>query len=514
MTSTLLSFDISKDNMSILGQQAEIKLLKELEDDAEKILDEFLNNIDDFSQTTMESSRVKQKQCLNQWQEQFNKDIHLNKYSSEQHLDIIEKRIFQLTQEKIAAEEKAEEIFHIKEKIEAAFKKIETEKKVAENKLAELEKNSSQELENKDAAINDLNLRLNEAVKKSENRNSENHLLKKNIEKIQNFNADLESQNRILATEIKIDKRELEFTEKKLLNERAELNEKIIKLQKESDSVAREKEILSKEKISAETAYIESQKKLESLEVLANAFKNEITSKEKEIRHNQEKSFQNESIQAKKIQALEVKLYQNDAQQSQKIKELEEKLSDNLNIVHVLDREKRESEESVKKLEKEVGAIEFKNQRLESQIESFEAEKLGLKKEIESLKNSSLIDAKEFSLKIGILEKQLSDTLKTHRKALEEMEHRAQMASDVLKKEKGELGFKVNSENLQVNHEGMLRYEKDGTTRTHNTATFTGKLQVTDRDKFIRTVEKGIGRAKSFGFGLLQIVPISIQNNS
>lgn len=78
------------------------------------------------------------------------------------------------------------------------------------------------------------------------------------------------------------------------------------------------------------------------------------------------------------------------------------------------------------------------------------------------------------------------------------------------KAEQGELGFMVDPKSLQVNHEGVLRYEKDGATCTHNTATFTGKLQVTDRPKFIRTFEKGIGRAKGFGFGLLQIIPINI----
>jgi len=81
------------------------------------------------------------------------------------------------------------------------------------------------------------------------------------------------------------------------------------------------------------------------------------------------------------------------------------------------------------------------------------------------------------------------------------------------KLEHGELGFKVSSETLQVNHEGVLRYQKNGTTCTHNTATFTGKLTVTDRSRFIKTFEHGIGRAKGFGFGLLQIIPINIENN-
>jgi CRISPR system Cascade subunit CasE len=74
-------------------------------------------------------------------------------------------------------------------------------------------------------------------------------------------------------------------------------------------------------------------------------------------------------------------------------------------------------------------------------------------------------------------------------------------------------GFQVIPESLQVNHAGVLSYKKSGSTRTHNTATFVGKLKVADRQTFIRSFEEGIGRAKSFGFGLLQIIPIDIDNH-
>lgn len=80
------------------------------------------------------------------------------------------------------------------------------------------------------------------------------------------------------------------------------------------------------------------------------------------------------------------------------------------------------------------------------------------------------------------------------------------------KTEQGGVGFEVFPQTLQVNHIGVLKYQKDGATCTHNTATFTGKLKVSDRSRFIRVFEQGIGRAKGFGFGLLQIIPISIEN--
>lgn len=74
------------------------------------------------------------------------------------------------------------------------------------------------------------------------------------------------------------------------------------------------------------------------------------------------------------------------------------------------------------------------------------------------------------------------------------------------------LGFEVISQSLQVNKIGVLTYQKNGTSRTHNTANFVGKLKVIDRRVFIQNFKKGIGRAKGFGFGLLQIVPIDMKN--
>lgn len=38
---------------------------------------------------------------------------------------------------------------------------------------------------------------------------------------------------------------------------------------------------------------------------------------------------------------------------------------------------------------------------------------------------------------------------------------------------------------------------------------FDGRLQVTDRDAFVATLEQGIGKAKAYGFGLLSIAPVA-----
>jgi CRISPR system Cascade subunit CasE len=61
---------------------------------------------------------------------------------------------------------------------------------------------------------------------------------------------------------------------------------------------------------------------------------------------------------------------------------------------------------------------------------------------------------------------------------------------------------------VQVKGIGLQKYEKEGAEVIHSEATFIGKLQVIDRESFRKAFEEGMGRAKGFGFGLLQIVPL------
>lgn len=69
-------------------------------------------------------------------------------------------------------------------------------------------------------------------------------------------------------------------------------------------------------------------------------------------------------------------------------------------------------------------------------------------------------------------------------------------------------GFAVNSEHLQVGQMSVQVFEKDGKTITHGSATLKGQLTVIDRDCFIQSFTRGLGRGRTFGFGLLQIVPL------
>jgi CRISPR system Cascade subunit CasE len=74
------------------------------------------------------------------------------------------------------------------------------------------------------------------------------------------------------------------------------------------------------------------------------------------------------------------------------------------------------------------------------------------------------------------------------------------------------LGFEIQADSLEIRHAGVQTFDLgEGKIVTHNSALFVGKLKVTDRKKFQESFRKGIGRAKAFGFGLLQIVPLQMQ---
>jgi CRISPR system Cascade subunit CasE len=74
------------------------------------------------------------------------------------------------------------------------------------------------------------------------------------------------------------------------------------------------------------------------------------------------------------------------------------------------------------------------------------------------------------------------------------------------------LGFEIQAESLEIRHAGVQTFDLgNGKIVTHNSASFVGKLKVRDSVKFQQSFRKGIGRAKSFGFGLFQIIPLQIQ---
>lgn len=74
-------------------------------------------------------------------------------------------------------------------------------------------------------------------------------------------------------------------------------------------------------------------------------------------------------------------------------------------------------------------------------------------------------------------------------------------------------GFRVFPENLQVDKVEVLNFKGKKTNQvTIAQAHVQGQLEVTDRYRFRNSFSFGIGRARSFGCGLLQIQPISEPN--
>jgi CRISPR system Cascade subunit CasE len=72
----------------------------------------------------------------------------------------------------------------------------------------------------------------------------------------------------------------------------------------------------------------------------------------------------------------------------------------------------------------------------------------------------------------------------------------------------GDWGFSVITESLDVSSPIIQEIFKGGRKVSQQAVTFAGVLQVEDPGKFRKSIEQGIGRSKSFGFGLLEVVPI------
>lgn len=72
-------------------------------------------------------------------------------------------------------------------------------------------------------------------------------------------------------------------------------------------------------------------------------------------------------------------------------------------------------------------------------------------------------------------------------------------------------GFQPDEENLMIricNSQTFTQKNLADKTVTHHKVLFSGTLTVTEPELFRTAFENGIGRAKAFGFGLLQIQPI------
>ena len=70
-------------------------------------------------------------------------------------------------------------------------------------------------------------------------------------------------------------------------------------------------------------------------------------------------------------------------------------------------------------------------------------------------------------------------------------------------------GFRIDLQHLQVDRIDVLRFrDKAQRDVTLAQAHVQGQLDVIDRERFRHSFASGIGRGRSFGCGLLQVVPL------
>lgn len=73
-------------------------------------------------------------------------------------------------------------------------------------------------------------------------------------------------------------------------------------------------------------------------------------------------------------------------------------------------------------------------------------------------------------------------------------------------------GFMIlNKPFLEIGKAQRMIFRQKGLEGCHYSVGFRGVLKVTDRGKFYKTFQKGIGTAKAFGFGMLMLKPINFK---
>lgn len=70
-------------------------------------------------------------------------------------------------------------------------------------------------------------------------------------------------------------------------------------------------------------------------------------------------------------------------------------------------------------------------------------------------------------------------------------------------------GFVTEPEHLQVNRISVLQFkDKQQRQVTIGQSHIQGVIRITDKEQFTRSFTQGIGRARAYGCGLLQVVPV------
>lgn len=85
---------------------------------------------------------------------------------------------------------------------------------------------------------------------------------------------------------------------------------------------------------------------------------------------------------------------------------------------------------------------------------------------------------------------------------------RKQLSEWFIEKSEKNWGFITSPEYLEIHEIEFKQFKKGNYDIKQVQAKVLGRLTVTDKEKFIKSFQQGIGRGKAFGCGLLQIVPL------
>lgn len=69
-------------------------------------------------------------------------------------------------------------------------------------------------------------------------------------------------------------------------------------------------------------------------------------------------------------------------------------------------------------------------------------------------------------------------------------------------------GFRLNKDEFFVANRGYVTFNRSSQKQIKlSKATYEGKLIVIDKEKFIETLTKGLGKKKAYGFGMMTVIP-------
>jgi len=108
-----------------------------------------------------------------------------------------------------------------------------------------------------------------------------------------------------------------------------------------------------------------------------------------------------------------------------------------------------------------------------------------------------------FKLKVNIVKTIRVDEKRRKREALIKVDH----VKTWLKNHEEKFGFSFSD--IEIIDYNMIKYNKKGQKGMHIVQNIKGTIAVTNKEQFIKTFAQGIGKAKSFGYGMFELLPIN-----